>query len=182
MLNNAWPALIPYPLPPSSYSPSSFISFIFLLSVPSALITPPSRLTAGWNWNWQSRVRVAGHQGLTVRERERESRWVICHCVNRVTTSSIDRSEQALEFYNCRGAVELDWAWKFVQLHPKPKNSIFTWTKLVDWLNPSEFYNHLLACFGPLLETKPSLPNHKSSCSCCDISVDAVYPLCAPMI
>lgn len=63
-------ALTLHSLPPFSFS-SSFISFIFLLLVPQALITSPSRLTAGWNWNWQIRVMVAEHWELTVREERR---------------------------------------------------------------------------------------------------------------
>lgn len=132
MLNNAWPTRTPHPLPLLSF-PSFFIYFIFLLSVPQALTTPHSRLTAGWNWDWQSRVMVAGYQGLTVKEKVRESRWVICHCVNGVATLSIDLSEWALELYQFRGAVELDWFWK-LESEQNSWNSILAWTKPVNSL------------------------------------------------
>lgn len=169
---------LPFPL--LSF-PSSFISFIFLSLVPQALVTPPSRLTAGWNWDWQSRVMVAGHQGLTVKERERESRWVICHRVNGVTTLSIDLSEWALKLYYFSGAVELDWAWKLES--DFTQSSILAQTKPVVWVkNSTELFNNFSACFCPLSETKPSqICPCFTGASIWNISVDTVQLWCAVM-
>lgn len=108
---------------------SAFISFIFLLSVPQALITPPSRLTSGWNWDWQSGLMVAGHLGLK-REKKKGEMSNLSLCEWSYHFLGIDLCEWALELYNFRGAVRLDWTWKLKSnFTQNPWNSILAWTK-----------------------------------------------------
>lgn len=161
MLNNAWPSLIPLPLLSPS---SSFISFIFLPLVPQVLITPPSRLTAGWNWDWQSRVMVAGRQGLTVKERERKQMSHLSSCEwSYYFIWSIDLSEWALKLDHFRGA----WLGLNIEVRKKNiTNSVLAWTKPVVWAKLHWNCNSLFACSWTLSETKQFRPYPKSACSC----------------
>lgn len=157
MLNNAWPSLIPLPPSPSS----SFISFIFLPLVPQVLITPPSRLTAGGNWDWQSRVMVAGHQGRTVKERERKQmsnlssgEWSYYFIV------SIDLSEWALKLDHFRGA----WLGLNFEVRKKKHNKFCPGLNKACGVSNTPLDTLIVCLLVP--ETKLFQPHPKSACSC----------------
>lgn len=141
--------------------------FLHLLHLP--LVGSPSAHHCTQQINCRVKLRLAkqgdgsGASGTnSKRKRERESRWVICHRVNGVTTLSIDLSEWALKLYHFRGAVELDWAWKLESNFTPQKNKSLSWLEqsLRCEKNSIEFFNHFSAYFWP------SLANPKSACSC----------------